>query len=137
MKYTINSKIYTQKPLVIGQLGQLIELLGNIEISAATSVQGIIKILIATNKLPLALAIALTPEGTKIKDKDIAALQEEFYEVPLETASEVISDFFDCNPIVSLCEKLSGMIEKITEVMRTRSNGTSLPVSSASSQAET
>lgn len=131
LKYIINEKTYTQKPLVLGQVIQLSKLLNGIAFPSDRGVKGIISAI--GDRLPLALAIVLIPEGTELKDKDISAIAGELeFTINPETAIEAVSDFFACNPINSVLEKLTGMTERITAAIP-RENGTG---SSASSQGE-
>ncbi len=131
-KYEIGDKTYIQKPLVWGQITQLTTLLQDIEIPEDINVQSMV--LILGGKLPQALSICLTEEGKSPRDKDIQKLASEIeYEIEAETTIEVIEDFFDCNPVASILEKLSGMIRKITESI----SKAGLKKSVSSSQAET
>ncbi len=110
-KYQIGGKTYIQKPLVLGQVKQLNALLDGMVIPKDISVSGLIKLL--GDKLPLALAIVLTEKGKHPKDKDIEALAKELeFEIDADTTSKVVEDFFDCNQIVSLIERIQGVINK-------------------------
>jgi hypothetical protein len=117
-KYEINGKTYVLKKLVLGQMRQLIEVLKTIRIPAGAGTAGLIAAL--GDNLPLALAVVLTEEGKAIKDKDLEKLAEEFNEFNLEveTAIQVIDDFFVLNPIASLWEKIQGLLEGITKGMK-------------------
>jgi len=132
--YEIDGRTYIQKPLVLGQIRQMMKLLEGVVIPSGVDTLGLISVL--GDKLPLAIAIVLTPEDVNLKDKDIQSLAPELeFEMPPELAIQVIEDFFDCNPLPSLLERLAGMAEKITSQMKRR-NGTGLKNSSASSEAE-
>lgn len=110
--YNIDGKVYHQKPLVIGQVRQLMDTLGNITLPAYIDMPGIIALL--GDKLPAALAVILTPEGMHLKDKDIEALSVELaYSMDIETTMKAVEDFFDLNPIASVLGRLSGMVETI------------------------
>lgn len=127
MTYNIGGETYIQKPLVLGQLIQLTRLLNG---SAFPESPGVTDIIAALgNRLPLALAIVLIPEGTALKDKDVPALASDLeFMIDPETAIQVVNDFFDCNPINSVLEQLTGMAQKITAAIpRTIVTGSSAP----------
>lgn len=113
--YTIGDKTYCQNKLVLGQVRQIVKLLEGVEIKKDADSLALIKML--DDKLPDALAIVLTESGTSLKNKDIKALAEELeFSVDLDMAVQVIEDFFSCNPIASLIEKLTGTLSKIQPV---------------------
>lgn len=110
-KYTINGKVYTQKPLVIGQADQMLELLQGVELTALTPIS-IIQAM--GGRIPMAAAIVLTPEGIKIRDKDLNALEDEFAEnLELETALEVAADFLSFNPLSSISGKAKMLMDGV------------------------
>lgn len=109
--YEINGKTYTQKKLVLGQVAALSALLGGVRLYAADAM-GLIAGL--GELLPHALAIVLIPEGQHPADKDMAAMQRELYDTDLEMAIKVVEDFFDCNPLPSLLERVTGLTAKVT-----------------------
>lgn len=132
--YQIGDKKYIQRKLVLGQIRQLTSLLDGTVISGDKSdVAHWIRIL--DDKIHLALAVVLTEEGASLMDKDIykSAKKIEFSIEP-EQVTEVIEDFFVCNPIASLLQRLEGTISRISKVI-IRGNGTGSE-SSASSLAE-
>ncbi|OGP65792.1 MAG: hypothetical protein A3K22_00970 [Deltaproteobacteria bacterium RBG_16_42_7] len=132
MEYKIGGKTYTQKPLVLGQMRQLMSLLQGIVLPPdKINTFGVIFLL--GNKLPAAIAIVLIPEGTNLKDKDVNVLAKEIeFEISPEQTIEVINDFFTCNPLASLFKNISEMAEKITAQMQE----TLLNKSASSSPAE-
>lgn len=130
-EYVIDGKKYIQKPLVWGQIKQLKAIIPSIAIPAGVSLdQGLVMAL--TDHLPLLLAVVLIPEGISAKDKDIDALAEELeFAVNPETVLQVVADFFDCNPIASLAEKLAEIIKPLAARIATgRIPSTPLSVSS-------
>lgn len=105
-KYTIDGKIYIQRPIVLGQLVMLIEELQGMEINDMSAI-GLIRGL--GGRLPLAMAIVLTPDGIRIKDKDVPAVADELERtLDIDTAMEVIEDFFSFNPISSISRRMKG-----------------------------
>jgi len=127
--YIINNKTYIQRPLVLGQVNQLMALLRNVVLPDT----GNMKLLIASlaNKLPMALAIVLHEEKPPLpaphderyiylRDRDLNALSDELeFNIDPLTPLRVIEDFFDCNPIASLLEKFGGLGEKLNKKIRT------------------
>ncbi len=130
-QYKIGDKIYIQRPLVIGQVKQLLSVLEGLNIPSDVDVLKLIAIL--GDRLPDALAVILTPDGMSPKDKNLKELSEELaFSITIEKALEVVEDFFDLNPVSSLFERLNLAIEKIQYQFQTLSTS-----SSASSQVET
>jgi len=110
--YEINGKKYVQKKLVVGQIGQLAQLLSGVRFMA-TDPLGLIAAL--GESLPEALAIVLIPEGTHPADKNMTEMHRDMYESDPDDALQVINDFFDCNPLPSLLQKVTGLIEKFNK----------------------
>lgn len=134
-EYGINDKLYIQRPLVLGQISQISKLVRGIEIPENISSHDFINLL--GDRLPDALAIALSPVGVRIKDKNLDELAEEFREhMDIETAVEVVDGFFSLNPIVSAVEKLAGMMTTVKKAM-TGSKGSLSSFPGETSQSET
>lgn len=110
--YNIDGKKFIQKPLVLGQLRQLLSILKTVEIPGDANAVGLIDAF--GDRLQEVLAVILTEEGTSLKDKNIAAVSEmlSFCMTP-ETALQAIEDFFTCNPVSSLLERLTGAMGKV------------------------
>ena len=129
IKYEIGDKVYTQSPLVLGQIKQMIEALRDFSLPANARASDIAMML--GDDLPGVLAIVLGLEGVRMRDKDIAALTEELRElVPIKTAIKMVDDFFICNPIASLAESLSGWTKILSGVIPTKNGSTALSSSS-------
>ncbi len=138
--YTIGGKKYVQRPLVLGQVNQLMQLLKGMVIPERLDIMLLISLM--GDRLSKALAIILIEDGcTSLKDRDLDVLAAEIsFNVETETAIKVVEDFFDCNPIVSLLERLSGMTEKIRKVVdekKISSAASSSSLPEATSQKET
>lgn len=115
-KYEFNNKVYVQDKLVWGQVKQLASVLKEVKFATPLTYQSLIEIL--GDKLPTAIAIVMVEEGVKIKGRDIEKIAEEFEDsLPFDVAVQVVEDFFICNPIASLLEKLAGMMDKVNEKM--------------------
>ena len=111
--YEINGKNYTQRPLVLGQIMPLIDLMQGIELRDF-SATGLIQSL--GPNLPEVMAIVLIPEGTRLSQKDIPTLAEEFEEyLSIETALEVVEDFLSFNPVSSISARMTGVMIKMIE----------------------
>jgi len=125
-KYEIGGKIYFQKPLVLGQVRQLMNLLQGVAIPRESNAAELIIVL--GDRLPAAVAIVLHPEGIKLKDKALDALTREIeFEISPEDTIKVVEDFFGCNPISLVLEKVNKAIGQMKE----RTGLPNLPVSSA------
>ena len=135
--YTVNGRTYTQRVLVLGQIRQLTEALGGVEIPAGSRLGDIAGIL--GDRLPQCVAAVLQPEGISHKDKDLVAMAEEFAEhLDIETAGRVIDDFFAVTPAATLAEmigRLGGVLRMITAGKTAMATGSSS--SSSSSPAAT
>ena len=131
-KYEIGGKTYIQRPLVLGQTRQFLDLLKGVTIPAGVDAYGLIRAL--GESLPQALAIVLTEEGKSPRDKNVteAACEIEFAITPEQTL-EVVDHFFDLNAIPSLLSRIAGVAEKIGEKM----TKTGSPRSASSSPEET
>ncbi len=116
-KYEIGGRVFIQRPLVLGQLKQLIDhVMKDLIVPETDSLDPMMLLEILGDKLPLGLAIILTEEGKSPKDKNILQLGEDLYfEITAEQTMEVIADFFVCTPVTSL---LSMFTEKMKDVQK-------------------
>lgn len=131
--YEIAGKQYGQKPLVLGQWRQFLDVIKGLSIPGNVDPWGLAKLL--GDNLPLALAVVLNPEGVPLKDKDLPALADELeFAIGPETIISVIEDFFACNPLPSILERLSQAAGILSGMMKTE---TSLNPSLSPSQPET
>lgn len=130
IRYEIRDKVYTQDPLVLGQLRQFIGVLRDFSIPPNTTALDLVIML--GDDLPGVLAIVLGVEGVPMRDKDISALTEELrYAVSTEKAVQMVKDFFICNPVASLMEELTGWMERLATTMQTKSGSTTSSLCSA------
>lgn len=115
--YKIGDKTYVQKKLVLGQVGQLTKLLATVELPAGPKgLEATSMVMALGDNLSKALAIVLVEEGVPIKEKKLEDVTEMVSNsVDLKQATEIVKDFFDCNPIASLFEELSGVMVKVIE----------------------
>jgi len=131
-KYEIGGKTYIQKPLVLGQIRQLIGHLKGLEIKPGSSGNIIFEL---GDQLPVALAIVLVEEGKspKRETEEIVQFSEELeYLIDGDTTLRVVEDFFVCNPTFSILERI-GRLKKFM----TAKNPTGSKNPSSSSPEET
>ncbi len=129
-KYTIGGKSYVQRALVMGQVDQLLGILEGINLSGSVNPLDIKKAL--GEKIYLGLAIILVEEGKTPKrgPDEIGEIADRIqWSILPQQEIEVIENFFDCNPIVSIVERLpeiaKGLITGllgITSAMRSSSS---------------
>lgn len=113
MRYEFNDKVYVQNKLVWGQVKQLSTVVKGISFEEDITAQYLIDLL--GDKLSTALAIVLTEEGKSIKDKDLVVVADEMENtIPVDVMFQVIEDFFICNPVAFLLEKVTGMIGSLS-----------------------
>ncbi|MCF6267634.1 MAG: hypothetical protein L3J57_13975 [Desulfuromusa sp.] len=125
--YEIAGKTYEQRPLVFGQWQQLNRIIDGLEIPAALTPRSLTGAF--ADRLDQILAVVLTEKDKSPRDKDLAQLAEHLaFEMSPEQVAEVVTDFFDCNPIHSVLNLVVGITEKITSTVTqaTGSNNASL-----------
>jgi hypothetical protein len=128
IKYHFGDKTYIQKPLVLGQMRQLSTVLQGFKLSGNLSVADIVDFLGA--ELPKALAVVLTEEGKSPKNKDLTAMAEELeYSISLDDAVKVAEDFFACNQVTSLSEKITKMFGGMMSLESLEETGSNTSVS--------
>jgi hypothetical protein len=133
--YTIDGITYEQRPLVIGQVEQLVGILQGVEFPAAAGPLEIVRAM-GQERLMKACAVVLRVQGTaRWWDRDLDALAEAFaWSMDAETAVRIVADFFDCNPLSSLFNALARMNAGITAAAASLVPS---PASSSSSAEET
>jgi GTP:adenosylcobinamide-phosphate guanylyltransferase len=114
-KYTIGNKVYFQRKLVLGQVNQLIKLTKDLSFPEETTVMSLVSAL--GEKVTEAVAIVLIPADVphlkqKILDNVINDLESEMFP---EQALEVVEDFFDCNQISSLLNRVGEVVKNVSE----------------------
>ena len=116
-QYTIGKKNYYLRPLVLGQVEQLKDLVEgtkfDLELLNATQIVAVLG-----DQLPQGLAIILTEEDVELEDKDVDKLAKTLkFTVDIELAIILITDFFGITPISSLWTKIVELINKVGEAM--------------------
>ena len=110
--YKIGEVEYRMKPLVLGQISRLMQLLEGVNLPEDSSVLSMVSAF--GDKLPTAFAIIFHVPNIPLKDKDVNKIAADIeFELSPEMTLEVCEDFFDCTPISSLVEKMGETIEKI------------------------
>ena len=117
--YTIDGAQYIQRPLVLGQIEQLTELLMGVRFTPDSGAAGIV-IALGSN-LSRAMAVVLTPVGVKMRDKNLDQVQEAMQMADPETAIRVVEDFFDCNPVASLLTRITKAAESMVKGLEKQS----------------
>ena len=133
MKYTIDGKTFYQLPLSLGQGEHLIKALRGVDLGALTDVSALSALLGAN--LPHALACVLIPDGVTRRDflamLDTPSFVEEqaallHAEITIETITQVITDFFDSNPLAMLVDTLtpiaSGIGNPLSRMMNSKNS---------------
>ena len=112
-EYEIGGKKYTQEALVWAQIKQLKNLLSGTRMPEDLNVMSVIDTF--EEAMPKAVAIVLREDGQKLKEKNIDDLAEMFEEhLELETMVDVVENFFLCNRIGSLLQKIGKVFGNLT-----------------------
>jgi hypothetical protein len=133
--YEIGGTTYRQRPIVLGQLGLLMPLVGNVSLDLTSTAAAIASGL--TSALPRALAIVLVEEDAvslreAMSPEIITARAEALaWAIPPEQIIEVIEDFLEINQVSSIGAKITAALAEA------RSKMTASNTSSTASQAET
>ena len=111
-EYDFGGVKYVQKPLVLGQLKQVLDILKGLELNPDANALQLVEMF--GDKVATVLAIILIKDGTtNLKDRDIDALAEELrFNIDLEQAAQVIEDFFELMPVNLLLDKVTGITSK-------------------------
>ena len=150
--YTIGDKPWTQRPLVLGQWKQLMEIIKGLAIPAGADIPQLLAVL--GTRVPLALAVILIEEGSSLRARFGLRTVPGFAGIPMpewyqnqdvmleianeieaginaETIMRVIDDFLSCNPVSSILERLSGVLMNTGKIQKMMATGsTSLSPSS-------
>lgn len=113
--YEIGGQTFFQRPLVLGQIEQLVPVLEALPIDGRKmGADDILRALGA--RAPLAFAVVLAPEGSSSpQSKDLEQIAEHFrWNLDMPMALEVIDDFLSCNRISWMCEQAGKIRERLT-----------------------
>lgn len=137
-EYEIGCKKYFQKPLVMGQVQQLIILIKDEKTRIPENLTPWSVIEFLGDKLSEGVAIVLTEDGKHLKDKDLPGLTREIqFSIEPEMTFKVVEDFFDCNPIASIIKAIGEAIKRISEKIQIGSLKPSSPSAAVISPEET
>lgn len=135
-RYEIGGAAYVQRPLVLGQVRQLLEVLDGVRFAPDADPFALVAAL--GDRLALALAVVLTPEGQSPRGKDLPALADELeFAIAPEQVLEVVEDFFGCNPMASLVERLTGAAATVAAGLRATAPALGSKTSASCSAPET
>lgn len=113
-KYTIGERMFIQRPLVWGQVRQLMDLLKTVEIKPPYGTKELVEVL--GDKIIYAVAIALSEQGKSPKEKDVTSLVTDIeFDLSVDMMLQVIDDFFSCNPTALYLERLSKLIGNVAK----------------------
>ncbi len=129
-EYDINGRAFVQRPLVLGQIQQILRIMDGLALPDPLTLASLLDAL--GGRLYSAIAVVITEKGCSPRDKDLEALAKEVeWSVPLETALEIVDDFFVLNPASSLLGKAGGMVGRLNGMMGTLLGGSTRPSSSS------
>jgi hypothetical protein len=136
-KYTIGDKVYLQRKLVLGQVNQILDLIKGLEIPQNATIMDLVTVL--GDKISYAVGILLIPADLDhLKHKNLHTVVEDIqFDISPEQTLEVIEDFFDCNPISLLLNRVNEIVEKMGEKLNQKKAETEQKNSVQSSQEET
>ena len=116
--YRLGGRVYEQRPLVLGQIRQLEELLQDIPWETTAGAADLLRLL--GDKLPLAAAVVLRPKRPwplcllyEPRRKNLRRLARRLaYDLDLAAGYQVVADFFVCNPVRSFLLRLTGVLQE-------------------------
>lgn len=134
-EYDIGGRAFVQRPLVLGQVQQLLRILDGLTLPEdRLTLASLLDAL--GDRLYSALAIVITEKGASPRDKNIGELAEALqWSADMDTVLQVIDDFFVLNPASLLLEKAGNLIAALNRTLMTRADGSRRP--SSPSPAET
>ncbi|WP_321367581.1 hypothetical protein [uncultured Desulfuromusa sp.] len=131
--YEIDGKTYVQEELSFGQWQQLNRIIDGLEIPAQLTPYALTAAF--ADRLDQILAVVLTEKDIKPWEKDLPELAKQLaFAMSPEKVAEVVTDFFDCNPIHLILDLVVGVTQKITQTV---SQATGSSNASSSSVEET
>ncbi|MCE5243398.1 MAG: hypothetical protein ABFD98_11715 [Syntrophobacteraceae bacterium] len=112
-RYCIGGRAFVQRPIVLGQLRLLLAALDGMTFDSASPL-GVLRSL--GEKLPAVLSILLVEEDLGVREA--MERQEERaerigWEASPEVCLEAVEDFFACNPVSSVSERLGKILEQV------------------------
>lgn len=150
-EYTLGSRVYVQKPLVLGQLEQVAKALSDLPLNLfnldalkqdtqGEALKGTLGKLFVDGVLVQAMACVLIPKGKSVRDRNLKEIEEDIRdECDLVTGMRIITDFFECNAPSNLTSMWKGSMigNLMTSPIKTPEGSTDGMNSSSNSQTET
>ncbi len=131
-EYDIQGRIFVQRPLVLGQIQQLLRVLDGISLPEPLTLASLLDAL--GERLYQAVAVVITEKGCSPGDKDIEELAGWIrWSVDAETMLRIVDDFFVMNPVSSLLEQAGALIGALSRRLQEeapRATGSTKPSSS-------
>jgi hypothetical protein len=125
-RYQIGERSYVQRPLVLGQLQQLLPFLGSVKVKRG-EISDLMGMFSNGNRISAALAVVLIDEGITVRealDRVEERAVEIHYSITADQILEVLEDFFVCNRSSSVLERLLTLVVNLKAEIE-RANGTS------------
>jgi hypothetical protein len=115
--YIVGGRNYVQEPLVLGQWKQLLTTIKLPDDGKSISTQTIFSII--GENIVNVVAILLREEGKPLREKGVEELAENIgFEMSIDTATEVLDDFFLMNDIGLIMKAIEGLMDKITDQVK-------------------
>ena len=115
--YIVGGRNYVQEPLVLGQWKQLLTTIKLPDDAKSISTQTIFSII--GENIVNVVAILLREEGKPLREKGVEELAENIgFEMSIDTATEVLDDFFLMNDIGLIMKAIEGLMDKITDQVK-------------------
>jgi hypothetical protein len=115
-EYDIDGKTFVQRPLVMGQVQQLLRCLDGIDLPESLTLASLLDAL--GGRLYTAIAIVITEKGCSPREKNVAELAAALeWSIDMDTALGIIDDFFELNPVSSLLGKAGKLIGRMGRSM--------------------
>jgi hypothetical protein len=129
-EYDIDGRAFVQRPLVMGQIQQLLRILDGIALPEPITLASLLDAL--GGRLYAAIAVAITEKGCSPRDKNIDELAAEFeWKLDADTLLEIVDDFFALNPVSSLLGKIGKMLGGLNRTMEALGTGSTRRSSSS------
>ncbi len=115
--YIFGGKTWIQRPLVLAQYDQLAEVLRGKPMPQTFDAAGVIASF--GPDIHKALAIALTPEGMRPKDKDLPEIEEKIrWSIEIPEMIRAVEDFFELSPLHLLFEMLTETMQRVSTIIQ-------------------
>jgi hypothetical protein len=111
IRYQIGGRVYLQRPLVLLQIEQLVEIINPAMFAdlGEPTATGIVRVL--GSKIAAITAIVLIPQGVEVDERDMADMTAHLRKhLDIAMAGRIVDDFLSCNPISSVFDRLSGFL---------------------------